>query len=135
MFEETQGVPVSILRRHGVEPEVLVSRLDTRMRDMELRDERLKKRFELPPFLKHFATNLNLLARQDKLPPVFGRDKEIQQVLEILCHRERANSVMLDRRARRRQDGHRRRAGAAHRVRAGHACRSGCATARSSTCR
>ena len=27
VFEETQGVPVSILRRHGVEPEVLVSRL------------------------------------------------------------------------------------------------------------
>jgi ATP-dependent Clp protease ATP-binding subunit ClpC len=27
--------------------------------------------------------------------PVFGRDREIQQVLEILCHRERANSVML----------------------------------------
>ena len=95
VFEETQGVPVSILRRHGVEPEVLISRLNTRMRDMELREERLKKRFELPPFLKHFATNLNLLARQDKLPPVFGRDKEIQQVLEILCHRERANSVML----------------------------------------
>ncbi|HJZ70282.1 MAG TPA: ATP-dependent Clp protease ATP-binding subunit [Vicinamibacterales bacterium] len=95
VFEETQGVAVSILRRHGVEPELLVSRLNTRMRDMELREERLKKRFELPPFLKHFATNLNLLARQDKLPPVFGREKEIQQVLEILCHRERANSVML----------------------------------------
>jgi ATP-dependent Clp protease ATP-binding subunit ClpA len=95
VFEETQGVPVSILRRHGVEPDVLVSRLSARMRDMELREERLKKRFELPPFLKHFATNLNLLARQDKLPPVFGRDMEIQQVLEILCHRERANSVML----------------------------------------
>jgi ATP-dependent Clp protease ATP-binding subunit ClpA len=95
VFEETQGVPVSILRRHGVEPEVLVGRLNSRMRDMELREERLKKRFELPPFLKHFATNLNLLARQDRVPPVFGRDKEIQQVLEILCHRERANSVML----------------------------------------
>ena len=88
-------MPVSILRRHGVEPDVLVSRLHARMRDMELREERLKKRFELPPFLKHFATNMNMLARQDKLPPVFGRDKEIQQVLEILCHRERANSVML----------------------------------------
>ncbi len=95
VFEETQGVPVSILRRYGVEPDVLVSRLNARMHDLELREERLKKRFELPPFLKHFATNLNLLARQDKLPPVFGRDKEIQQVLEILCHRERANSVML----------------------------------------
>jgi ATP-dependent Clp protease ATP-binding subunit ClpA len=95
VFEEAQGVPVSILRRHGVEPDLLIARLNTRMRDLELREERLKKRFELPPFLKHFATNLNLLARQDKLPPVFGRDKEIQLVLEILCHRERANSVML----------------------------------------
>jgi ATP-dependent Clp protease ATP-binding subunit ClpA len=95
IFEETQGVPVSIVRRHGVEPELLVSRISTRMRDIELRDERLRKRFELPPFLKHFATNLNLLARQDKTPPVYGREPEIQQVLEILCHRERANSVML----------------------------------------
>ena len=95
IFEETQGIPVSIIRRHGIEPEALVSRLATRMRDHELREERLKKRFELPPFLKHFATNLNQLARQDKIPPVYGRDQEMDQVLEILCHRERANSVLL----------------------------------------
>ncbi len=95
VLEETQGVPVAILRRHGIEPEQVTTRLNTHVRDNEMRDERLKKRFELPSFLKHFATNLNLLARQDKMPPVFGRDREIQQVLEILCHRERANSVML----------------------------------------
>jgi ATP-dependent Clp protease ATP-binding subunit ClpA len=95
IFEETQGIPVSIIRRHGIEPEALVNRLATRMRDHELREERLKKRFELPPFLKHFATNLNQLARQDKIPPVFGRDGEMDRVLEILCHRERANSVLL----------------------------------------
>jgi ATP-dependent Clp protease ATP-binding subunit ClpA len=95
IFEETQGIPVSIIRGHGIEPEAIVSHLATRMRDNELRDERLRKRFELPPFLKHFATNLNQLARQDKLPPVFGRDPEMDQVLEILCHRERANSVLL----------------------------------------
>ena len=95
LFEETQGVPVSILRQYGVDPDALLSRLDARLRDVELRNERLKKRFDLPPYLKQFATNLNLLAWQDKLPPVFGRDREIQQVLEILCHRERVNSVML----------------------------------------
>ncbi|MGH9256086.1 MAG: AAA family ATPase [Vicinamibacterales bacterium] len=95
IFEESQGGAVSIIRRHGVEPEVIVTRVATRIRDNELREERLRKRFELPPFLKHFATNLNLLARQDRLPPVYGRDREIQQVLEILCHRERSNSVML----------------------------------------
>src|SRR5687768_15023688 len=95
IFEESQGIPVSLIRRHGVEPEILVSRMATRMRDNALREEGLRKRFELPPSLKQFATNLNLLAWQDKLPPVYGRDREIQQVLEILCHRERANSVML----------------------------------------
>jgi len=95
IFEETQGIPVSILRRHGIEPETVVSRVAARMRDNELRDERLKKRFELPPFLKHFAVNLNQLARQDKIAPVYGRDAEMEQVLEILCHRERANSVLL----------------------------------------
>ncbi|MBI1874493.1 MAG: ATP-dependent Clp protease ATP-binding subunit [Acidobacteria bacterium] len=95
VFEESQGIPVTIIRRHGVEPELIVARIATRMRDIELKEERLKKRFELPPFLKHFAVNLNQLARSDRIPPVFGRDLEIQQVLEILCHRERANSVML----------------------------------------
>jgi ATP-dependent Clp protease ATP-binding subunit ClpC len=95
LFEETRGVPVSILRQFGAEPAVLVSRLESHIRDLELRNERLKKRFELPPFLKQFGTNLNGLAWQDKLPPVFGLDQEIRQVLEILSHRERANSVML----------------------------------------
>jgi ATP-dependent Clp protease ATP-binding subunit ClpC len=95
LFEETQGVAVSILRQQGVDPDAMLLRLDARLRDVELRNERLKKRFDLPPYLKQFATNLNWLAWQDKLPPVFGRDYEIQQVLEILCHRERVNSVML----------------------------------------
>jgi hypothetical protein len=48
---------VSIIRRHGIEPEGLVTRLATRMRDNELHEERLKKRFDLPPLLKHFALN------------------------------------------------------------------------------
>jgi ATP-dependent Clp protease ATP-binding subunit ClpA len=95
VIEESQGVAVSIIRRHGVEPDVLASRIATRMRDNEVREEHLRKRFELPPFLKNFATNLNLLARQDRIAPVYSREAEIQQVLEILCHRERSNSVML----------------------------------------
>ncbi len=95
LFEESQDASISIIRRHGIEPEVLVSRISTRMRDGELSEEYFKKRFELPPHLIQLATNLNLLARQDKIAPVYGRDYEIQQVLEILCHRERSNSVML----------------------------------------
>ncbi len=95
ILEESHGVPVSIVRRHGLAPDVFASRITTHMRDHELREEQLRKRLELPETLRRVATNMNLLARQNKIPPVYGRDKEIQQVLEILCHRERSNSVML----------------------------------------
>ena len=95
LLAERQSGPALVLRRFGTDGEAVTTRLMTIVRDIELRDEKLRKRYELPPFLKQFAVNLNLLARQDKLPPVFGREVELQQVIEILCHRERANSVML----------------------------------------
>jgi ATP-dependent Clp protease ATP-binding subunit ClpA len=95
LLVERQSGPSVILRRFDTDGEAVTARLATIVRDVELRDEKLRKRYELPPFLKQFAVNLNLLARQDKLPPIFGRDSQLQQVVEILCHRERANSVML----------------------------------------
>ena len=95
ILEERQSGPSLILKKFGTDGDAVISRLTTVVRDIELRDEKLRKRYELPPFLKQFAINLNLLARQDKLPPVYGREVELQQIVEILCHRERANSVML----------------------------------------
>jgi ATP-dependent Clp protease ATP-binding subunit ClpC len=95
ILEERQSGPVSVLKRFGSDGDAVIARMLTVVRDIELRDEKLRKRYELPPFLRQFAVNLNMLARQDKLPPVFGRDAELQQIVEILCHRERANSVML----------------------------------------
>ncbi len=95
VFEESQGATVAIVRRYGVEPEKVMSRLGARMREQEALEERMRRKYELPPFLKHFATNLNQLARQDRISPAFGREAEIQQTLEILCHRDRANSVLL----------------------------------------
>jgi ATP-dependent Clp protease ATP-binding subunit ClpA len=95
LFEDIHGTAALFLRAHGVAPDGMADKLRARLREQELREEWLKKRFELPPLLKHFATNLNLLARQDKMPPLYGRQAETQQILEILCHRERANSVML----------------------------------------
>ena len=95
LLEETRGLPAAILRDNGLEPAAMLTRLTGRTFDQQRRDEFLLKRLELPPTLKQFATNLNLLARQDRLPPVFGRDRELQQILEVLSHRDRASSVML----------------------------------------
>src|SRR5215218_297364 len=77
------------------ESSALMGVLRARVRTREQQEEEYKKKFELPPYLKHFGVSLNRLARADKLPPTIGREREIQQMIEILCHRERANSPML----------------------------------------
>src|SRR5947207_2910193 len=74
---------------------MVMQKIATRVRSHEEKEEKYRRRYELPPYLKHFGVSLNKLARQDKLPPVIGRNEEIRQMIEILCHRERANSPML----------------------------------------
>jgi ATP-dependent Clp protease ATP-binding subunit ClpC len=95
VLEEQQGVPAAVLRRHGLDIVSAIARIDARTREVEEINVQARKRLDLPPYLKQLATNLNLAARQDRIPPAFGREPEIQRVLEILSHRERANSVML----------------------------------------
>ena len=89
------GILMNVLRQFGAEPEEVAENVRSRVREREKQEERDKKKFELPSYLKHFGVSLNRLARQDKLPPTIGREKEIRQMMEILCHRERANSPML----------------------------------------
>jgi ATP-dependent Clp protease ATP-binding subunit ClpA len=95
LFTNQSGVPAEILRRLGVDPGEATETISQRVRTREEQTESLRKKYELPPYLKHFGVSLNKLARQDKLPPIIGREREIQQMIEVLCHRERANSPML----------------------------------------
>ncbi|MEK6409193.1 MAG: ATP-dependent Clp protease ATP-binding subunit [Acidobacteriota bacterium] len=95
LFTDTHSYPVELLRRLGADREMVMQKITTRVRSHEEKEEKYRRRYELPPYLKHFGVSLNKLARQDKLPPVIGRNEEIRQIVEILCHRERANSPML----------------------------------------
>jgi ATP-dependent Clp protease ATP-binding subunit ClpC len=95
LFQDREGVPVELMRRLGADPDIVLQKIITRVRSREEREERFRRRYELPPYLKHFGVSFNKLAREDKLPPLIGRERELRQVMEILCHRERANSVML----------------------------------------
>jgi len=86
---------VEVLRNLGATPEAVEEHVRTNVNEREQKEEQYRKKFELPPYLKHFGISLNRMARADKIPPTIGREKEIQQMVEILCHRERANSPML----------------------------------------
>src|SRR5215210_7088794 len=89
------GILSGVLRGLNVSADSLSENVRQRVRSREQDDEQYRKKFELPPYLKHFGVSLNRLARMDRLPPTIGREQEIQQMIEILCHRERANSPML----------------------------------------
>ncbi len=86
---------VEVLRSLGANPEAVVEHVRTNVDERERKEEQYRKKFDLPPYLKHFGLSLNRMARADKIAPTIGREKEIQQIIEILCHRERANSPML----------------------------------------
>ena len=86
---------VDVLRSLGANPEAVVEHVRTNVDEREQKEEQYRKKFDLPPYLKHFGLSLNRMARADKIAPTIGREKEIQQIIEILCHRERANSPML----------------------------------------
>jgi len=86
---------VDVLRSLGANAEAVVEHVRTNVDEREQKEEQYRKKFDLPPYLKHFGLSLNRMARADKIAPTIGREKEIQQIIEILCHRERANSPML----------------------------------------
>ena len=84
-----------VLQNLGVPADEVAQTARTRIRKIEKEEERSRKKYELPSYLKHFGISLNKLARQDKIPPTIGREREILQMIEILSHRERSNSPML----------------------------------------
>jgi ATP-dependent Clp protease ATP-binding subunit ClpC len=86
---------LDVLRNMGANTDAIAENVRAQVQKREQEEEQYRKKFELPPYLKHFGVSLNRLARADKIPPTIGREKEIQQIVEILCHRERANSPML----------------------------------------
>jgi ATP-dependent Clp protease ATP-binding subunit ClpC len=47
------------------------------------------------PALDSFGRDLTELARQKKLDPVIGREKEIERAIQILCRRTKNNPVLL----------------------------------------
>ncbi|HLP86485.1 MAG TPA: ATP-dependent Clp protease ATP-binding subunit, partial [Candidatus Paceibacterota bacterium] len=48
-----------------------------------------------PKLLTKFTRNLTLLAKEDKLDPVIGREKEIMRMMQILSRRTKNNPILI----------------------------------------
>ena len=47
------------------------------------------------PFMDHFGRDLTAMAKDGKLDPVIGREKEIERVVQILSRRKKNNPVLI----------------------------------------
>jgi len=45
--------------------------------------------------LEQFTTNLNQRAKEDRIDPLIGRDKEIQRTVQVLCRRRKNNPLFV----------------------------------------
>src|SRR3954454_12503164 len=95
LSNDERSVLNDVLQHLGVPSDEVAQTARTRIRKREKEEERVRQKYELPSFLRHFGVSMNKLARQDKIPPTIGRETEIRQMIEILSHRERSNSPML----------------------------------------
>jgi ATP-dependent Clp protease ATP-binding subunit ClpA len=95
LSNDERSVLNDVLQNLGVPSDEVAQTARTRIRKREKEEERTRAKYELPSFLRHFGVSMNKLAREDKIPPTIGREKEILQMIEILSHRERSNSPML----------------------------------------
>jgi len=95
LSNDERSILNEVLQNLGVPSDEVATTARTRIRKREKEEERTRQKYELPSFLRHFGISLNKLARQDKIPPTIGREREILQMIEILSHRERSNSPML----------------------------------------
>ena len=49
----------------------------------------------MTPVIDNFSTDLTQAAREQKLDPVVGREREVQRVIEILCRRKKNNPILI----------------------------------------
>ncbi len=93
ILRENRGLAARILVRMGVDLEVVrVEILKTLGRASGEEDRKPQARTKT---IEAFSTDLTELARQGKLDPVIGREREIERVIQILLRRKKNNPVLV----------------------------------------
>lgn len=97
IIREAEGVAYTILTNLGLDFERLTKELINSMSGSKpaQNDSGSKKTNDNTPTLDKFGRDLTQIARESKLDPVIGRDKETQRVLEILSRRTKNNPCLI----------------------------------------
>ena len=86
LIEEGEGVAIRILINMGVDIDSFYN---------EINNNKSLKKSKKKLLIEEFGVNLNKKVMQEELDPVFGRDDEVQRLIEILCRRTKNNPLLI----------------------------------------
>lgn len=97
LLSDGGGVAVGILRNHNIRANDIVDtiRMILGSSDSSSHSREDRKDNSSLGELADFSTDLNESAKQGKIDPVIGRDKEIARVIQILSRRTKNNPVLI----------------------------------------
>ena len=97
LLSDGGGVAVGILRNHNIRANDIVDTIRTILGSSDNASHSGEDRKDNSSLgeLADFSTDLNESAKQGKIDPVIGRDKEIARVIQILSRRTKNNPVLI----------------------------------------
>ena len=97
LLSDGGGVAVGILRNHNIRANDIVDMIRTILGSSDSASHSGEDRKDNSSLgeLADFGTDLNESAKQGKIDPVIGRDKEIARVIQILSRRTKNNPVLI----------------------------------------
>ncbi|MEO0269329.1 MAG: ATP-dependent Clp protease ATP-binding subunit [candidate division WOR-3 bacterium] len=99
IMREKRGLGAKILSQFGLDFDLVVEETLRLLSSLEEPQPEQKMSqsmgFKKTKLIEQFATDLTLLAKQNKLDPVIGREVEIERVMQILSRRKKNNPVLI----------------------------------------
>ena len=97
LLSDGGGVALGILRNHNIRANDIVDTIRTILGSSDSASHSAEDRKDNSSLgeLADFGTDLNESAKQGKIDPVIGRDKEIARVIQILSRRTKNNPVLI----------------------------------------
>jgi ATP-dependent Clp protease ATP-binding subunit ClpC len=92
IIEDGQTVAARLLAQGGATAEAVLQALQLVRGTHKVDSEAAESKYEA---LKKYSRDLTELAREDRLDPVIGRDKEIRRVIQVLSRRTKNNPVLI----------------------------------------
>ncbi len=89
---EIRSIAKFILERFGITTDRVQKILTSLRKGHKVTDEMPEAKYRA---LERYSVNLTQLAREKKLDPIIGRDKEIRRIIEILSRRTKNNPVLI----------------------------------------